>query len=177
MLCAANGACATLWINWSQMSDSNMRRRCGTTSQICYICVVGRLLLAIFSLLLSLFSDSNSGLYAADKIRNPETSQRQVLTYLISDTEDLKSSVDEFFTSSGGSANLYSGERSGGQSLKTSSGGIRTVRSFKSCSRLVKTGKILDTHTFAPFLSGEILKCRSIFSYERYLSSICFMRL
>lgn len=138
---------------------------------------MNRLLLAIFSLLLSLFSDSNSGLYAADKIRNPETSQRQVLTYLISDTAEMNSSVDEFFLTSGGSANLYSGERSGGQSLKTSSGGIRTVRSFKSCSRLVKTGKILDTHTFAPFLSGEILKCRSIFSYERYLSSICFMRL
>lgn len=134
---------------------------------------MNRLLLAIFSLLLSLFSDSNSGLYAADKIRNPETSQRQVLTYLISDTADLKSSVDEVFLTSGGSANLYSGERSGGQSLKT----IRTVRSFKLCSRLVKTGKILDTHTFAPFLSGEILKYRSIFSYERYLSSICFMRL
>ena len=59
-------------------------------------------MLAIFSLLLSLFSDSNSGLYAADKIRNPETSQRQVLTYLISDTAEMKSSVDEFFLTSGG---------------------------------------------------------------------------
>ena len=61
--------------------------------------------------------------------------------------------------------------------LRTSQTGRRTTQSTKTTSRLVRTGKIIDTHNFNPFLSALFPKADGAQSFFRYIYSICCLRL
>ena len=61
--------------------------------------------------------------------------------------------------------------------LRTSQTGRRTTQSTKTTFRLVRTGKIIDTHNFSPFLSALFPKADGAQSFYRYLNSICCLRL
>ena len=72
----------------------------------------------------------------------------------------------------------FSGSENGNPVLlRTSQTGKRTTQSTKTTSRLVRTGKIIDTHNFNPFLSAFFPKADGAQSFFRYIYSICCLRL
>ena len=61
--------------------------------------------------------------------------------------------------------------------LRTSQTGRRTNPSPKTTTRLIRSGKIIDTHNFNPFLSAFFPKADGAQSFFRYLYCICCLRL
>ena len=72
----------------------------------------------------------------------------------------------------------FSGSESGSAvSFRTTQSGRRTSQSTRTPSRLIRTGKIIDTRNFNPFLSAVFPKSDGAQSFFRYLYSICCLRL
>jgi hypothetical protein len=72
---------------------------------------------------------------------------------------------------------FFGTENSNTISVRTSQTGRRAPQSTKTPSRLVRTGKIIDTHNFNPFLSALFPKADGAQSFFRYIYSICCLRL
>lgn len=72
----------------------------------------------------------------------------------------------------------FSGSENGNPvSVRSSQTGRRTSPSTKTTTRLVRTGKVIDTHNFNPFLSAVFLKAAGVQSLPRYIHAICCLRL
>lgn len=69
------------------------------------------------------------------------------------------------------------GENSNTVLLGSSQVGRRTTQPTKTPTRLIRDGKVIDTHNFTPFLSAIFLKVYGAESFPRYLYSICCLRL
>ena len=71
----------------------------------------------------------------------------------------------------------FSGTESGNTlSVRTTQTCRRTSPSTRSLTRLVRTGKLIDTHNFHPFLSCLFLRETGSCSPDRYIFSLCCLR-
>lgn len=62
-------------------------------------------------------------------------------------------------------------------SMRAPQGGRRINPSTKDTTRLVRTGKVIDTHNFNMFLSAQFSKADGAQSFFRYIYAICCLRL
>lgn len=69
------------------------------------------------------------------------------------------------------------GENGSPISIRTSQGGRRVNQPVKNTTRLVRSGKVIDTHNYNPFLSALFPKVYGIQSFFRFIYAICCLRL
>ena len=68
-------------------------------------------------------------------------------------------------------------ENSNSVSVRTAQGGRRTSPQTKSNSRIVKGGKVINNNNLHPFLAQSVLQLGGTHTSERYLFSLCSLRL
>jgi hypothetical protein len=69
------------------------------------------------------------------------------------------------------------GENGSPVSIRTSQSGRRVNQPTKNTTRLFRSGKVIDTHNFDPFLSALFPKVYGIQSFSRFIYAICCLRL
>jgi len=69
------------------------------------------------------------------------------------------------------------GENGSPVSIRTSQSGRRINQPVKNTTRLVRSGKVIDTHNFDPFLSAVFPKVYGMQSFCRFIYAICCLRL
>ena len=131
-------------------------------------------LVLIVTLLFSLFS--GSGKAGMLPVHPRESSSVLTATPSSDNAADRKINSEMCLTAPQGRA--FSGsERSNPFSLRTTQSFRRTNQSTKTTSRLIRAGKIIDTHNYCPFLSALFLKTFGSYSFFRYIYSICCLRI
>lgn len=69
------------------------------------------------------------------------------------------------------------GENGSPVSIRTSQSGRRVNQPVKNTTRLIRFGKVIDTHNFDPFLSAVFPKVYGMQSFCRFIYAICCLRL
>ncbi|MBQ9583095.1 MAG: hypothetical protein IJR25_02055 [Bacteroidales bacterium] len=93
-------------------------------------------------------------------------------------SDGTQTSLGKEMCITGAVGNTFSGNsNSHFSSIRVNQTGRRINPSPKTTSRLVRTGKIIDTHNFNPFLSALFPKTDGVQSLFRYIYSICCLRL
>ena len=131
-------------------------------------------LLLILSLLLSLFS---GGRNKADAVVSSDEGTYCVAEASPSDSKaDYSLNRDLCLTAAQGQT--FAGDGSSNSvSVRTTHSGRRTSPQTRSTFRLVKGGKIIDNNRTHPFLTPVFVPLSGLHISERYLFSICRLRL
>lgn len=133
-----------------------------------------RYLVLILSLLLSLFGGS-TGRDVKIATANPEHVS-DIQRNPFNPARDMALNRDLCLTTAA-SCSFSGAEQSGPFSVRSTNSNHRTNPSTKSTTRLMKAGKILCVHQFKPFLCAIALAVSGRLSSEKYLYSICSLRL
>ena len=133
-----------------------------------------KILTLILSLLLSLFS--------GDKAGRVSDVQEAVGQCSISERSSSEKTVDHSLNRdiciTAAQGYSFTGSNSTNSvSARTSNTGRRTSPQTKSTFRVVKSGKVIDNNNIHPFLTPSFIKLSGTRTSERYLYSICRLRL
>lgn len=133
-----------------------------------------KILTLILSLLLSLFS--------GDKAGRVSDVQEAVGQCSISERSSSEKTVDHSLNRdiciTAAQGYSFTGSNSTNSvSVRTSNTGRRTSPQTKSTFRVVKSGKVIDNNNIHPFLTPSFIKLSGTRTSERYLYSICRLRL
>ncbi|MBO6069094.1 MAG: hypothetical protein J6T49_06545 [Bacteroidales bacterium] len=127
----------------------------------------------ILSLVLSLFSVDTGDI----ALSFPDAEQHYSLTESSSQTpadfvsnQEICLTAAQGYTFSGGGNSTFS-------SVRSSQGGRRTSQQTKSSFRIIKCGKVIDNNHTHPFLAPSFIPLSGTFISERYLFSICCLRI
>lgn len=69
------------------------------------------------------------------------------------------------------------GSRVQGASVRSLSSARRTQSHMRGSSRIVRCGRIIDIRNFDPILATAIVREHGSYSFERYIYSICCLRI
>ena len=133
-----------------------------------------KILTLILSLLLSLFS--------GDKAGRVSDVQEAVGQCSISERSSSEKTVDHSLNRdiciTAAQGYSFTGSNSTNSvSVRASNTGRRTSPQTKSTFRVVKSGKVIDNNNIHPFLTPSFIKLSGTRTSERYLYSICRLRL
>lgn len=133
-----------------------------------------KILTLILSLLLSLFS--------GDKAGRVSDVQEAVGQCSISERSSSEKTVDHSLNRdiciTAAQGYSFTGSNSTNSvSVRTSNTGRRTSPQTKSTFRVVKSGKVIDNNNIHPFLTPSFITLSGTRTSERYLYSICRLRL
>ena len=133
-----------------------------------------KILTLILSLLLSLFS--------GDKAGRVSDVQEAVGQCSISERSSSEKTVDHSLNRdiciTAAQGYSFTGSNSTNSvSVRTSNTGRRTSPQTKSTFRVVKSGKVIDNNNIHPFLTPSLITLSGTRTSERYLYSICRLRL
>ena len=133
-----------------------------------------KILTLILSLLLSLFSGDKAG-----RVNDVQEAVGQCSISERSSSEktvDYSLNRDICITAAQGYS--FTGSNSTNSvSVRNSNTGRRTSPQTKSTFRVVKSGKVIDNNNIHPFLTPSFIKLSGTRTSERYLYSICRLRL
>ena len=133
-----------------------------------------KLLVIILSLLFSLFSGGEKrGIMPVP----PSEDASVITTTPAPDNSSDRKLNSEMCLSASQGWSFSGSEHSSSFSLRIAKSLRRTNQSTKTSSRLVRSGKIIDTHNYCPFLSALFLKTCGAYSFFRYIYSICCLRI
>ena len=129
-------------------------------------------MLLIFSVLLSFLSGGRS-----DAVRDIPAHERSVCDNPTEEKGiDLSPGRDICITAASGYS-FAGGGSSNSVSARVNQSGRRTSSQIRSTSRIIKGGKVIDNNRLHPFLSQSIVHQAGLYIPERYLFSICRLRL
>ena len=133
-----------------------------------------KLLTLILSLLLSLFAGGRAN--SVSELQ-PDGSQCSISERSSSEkTVDHSLNRDICITAAQGYS--FTGNNSTNSvSVRTTNAGRRTSPQTKSTFRVVKSGKVIDNNNIHPFLTPSFITLSGTRTSERYLYSICRLRL
>lgn len=131
-------------------------------------------LVLILSLLLSLFSGGKP-----DNVSEVSSAENR---YSVSERSSSENAVDHTLNrdiritaAQGYSFTGYSSTNS--VSVRTANTGRRPAHQTKSTFRVVKSGKVIDNNNLHPFLTPSFVALSGTRTFERYLYSICRLRI
>ena len=133
-----------------------------------------KILTLILSLLLSLFSGDKAG--RVNDVQ--ETLSQCSISERSSSEKTVDYSLNRDICITAAQGYSFTGSNSSNSvSVRTSNTGRRTSPQTKSTFRVVKSGKVIDNNNIHPFLTPSFITLSGTRTSERYLYSICRLRL
>ena len=128
----------------------------------------------ILSLLLSLFSGGKP-----DNVSEVSSAERR---YSVSERSSTENAVDHTINRdiciTAAQGYSFTGNNSTNTiSVRTTNAGRRSSPQTKSTFRIVKSGKVIDNNNLNPFLTPSFVTLSGTRTFERYLYSICRLRI
>jgi len=128
----------------------------------------------ILSLLLSLFSGGKP-----DNVSEVSSAESR---YSVSERSSSENAVDHTLNRdiciTAAQGYSFTGNNSTNTiSVRTTNAGRRTSPQTKSTFRIVKSGKVIDNNNLNPFLTPSFVTLSGTRTFERYLYSICRLRI
>ena len=133
-----------------------------------------KFLTLILSLFLSLFSGGRVNSVSEEQLDG----NRYSVSERSSSEKTIDHSINRDICITAAQGYSFTGNNSTNSvSVRTTNAGRRTSPQTKSTFRVIKSGKVVDNNNIHPFLTPSFITLSGIRTSERYLYSICRLRL